>query len=67
MDIFSKVRGIVVEALGIDEEQVTEETSLGGDVFSAVEGEFDIKIPDDDKKHIATVGELVNFIKENAA
>lgn len=75
MDIFSKVKDIVVEQLGVDEEEVTEQASfiddLGADsldiveLVMAFEEEFDLEIPDEDAEKIATVGDAVNYIKEN--
>ncbi|HBF35723.1 MAG TPA: acyl carrier protein [Firmicutes bacterium] len=75
MDIFSKVKDIVVEQLGVDEEEVTEQASfvddLGADsldiveLVMALEEEFDLEIPDEDAEKIASVGDAVNYIKEN--
>ncbi|HOJ78377.1 MAG TPA: acyl carrier protein [Bacillota bacterium] len=74
--MFSKVKDIVVEQLGVDEEEVTEQASfvddLGADsldiveLVMALEEEFDLEIPDEDAEKIATVGDAVNYIKENA-
>ena len=76
MDIFGKVKEIVVEQLGVDEEEVTEQASfvddLGADsldiveLVMALEEEFDLEIPDEDAEKIASVGDAVNYIKENA-
>lgn len=76
MDIFGKVKDIVVEQLGVDEEEVTEQASfvddLGADsldiveLVMALEEEFDLEIPDEDAEKIVTVGDAVNYIKENA-
>lgn len=76
MDIFGKVKDIVVEQLGVDEEEVTEQASfvddLGADsldiveLIMALEEEFDLEIPDEDAEKIVTVGDAVNYIKENA-
>lgn len=76
MDIFGKVKEIVVEQLGVDEEEVTEQASfvddLGADsldiveLVMALEEEFDLEIPDEDAEKIVTVGDAVNYIKENA-
>ncbi|MGE5580966.1 MAG: acyl carrier protein [Bacillota bacterium] len=74
--MFSKVKDIVVEQLGVDEEEVTEQASfvddLGADsldiveLVMALEEEFDLEIPDEDAEKIVTVGDAVNYIKENA-
>ncbi|MGQ9472493.1 MAG: acyl carrier protein [Candidatus Caldatribacteriaceae bacterium] len=73
MDVFSKVKEIIVDQLGIDEEEVTPEASfiddLGADsldiveLIMAFEEEFDIEIPDEDAEKITTVGEAVEYIE----
>ncbi len=76
MDVFDKVKDIIVEQLGVDEEEVTTQASfvddLGADsldiveLVMALEEEFDLEIPDEDAEKIVTVGDAVNYIKENA-
>lgn len=76
-DVADRVKGIVVEHLGVDEAKVTENASfiddLGADSLDTVElvmafeEEFNVEISDDDANKIQTVGDAVNFIKENAA
>ena len=73
-DIPDRVRKIVVEHLGVEEDKVTESASfiddLGADsldnveLVMAFEEEFDIEIPDDAAEHIQTVGDAVKFIQE---
>lgn len=73
MDVFEKVKEIIVEQLGVDEEEVTPQASfvddLGADsldiveLVMALEEEFDMEIPDEDAEKIATVGDAVNYIK----
>lgn len=75
MSVFEKVKGIISEQLGVDEGDVTMESSfiedLGADsldiveLVMALEEEFDIVIPDEDAEKIRTVGEAVNYIKEH--
>lgn len=74
MAIFNKVKAIVVEQLGVDEEEVTLETSFESlnadsldvvELIMALEEEFDIEIPDEDAEKIKTVGQVVDYIKEN--
>lgn len=72
-DIASKVKAIIVDKLGVDESEVTNEASftndLGADSLDTVElimefeKEFDIQIPDDKAEAIATVGDAVSFIE----
>ncbi|HHV79756.1 MAG TPA: acyl carrier protein [Firmicutes bacterium] len=74
-EVFEKVKSIIVEQLQVDEDSVVPEASfvddLGADsldiveLIMALEEEFDIEIPDEDAENITTVGEAVNYIKEN--
>lgn len=74
-EIKEKVVNIIVEKLGIDAAEVTEEKSftndLGADSLDTVdlimefEKEFGVKIPDDAAEKIATVGDAIKFIEEN--
>lgn len=76
-DIAERVKKIVVEHLGVEEDKVTEAASfiddLGADSLDTVElvmafeEEFNVEIPDDTAEKIQTVGDAVGFIKENAA
>ena len=73
MDVFSKVKEIVVDQLGVDEEDVTPDASfiddLGADsldiveLIMAFEEEFDIEIPDEDAEKITTVGEAIEYVE----
>ena len=74
-EIFEKVKSIIVEQLGVTETSVTMEASfiddLGADsldiveLVMAIEEEFDIEIPDGDAEKVVTVGDVVDYIKEN--
>ncbi|MCX6249634.1 MAG: acyl carrier protein [Bacteroidetes bacterium] len=74
-DIASKVKAIIVDKLGVDENEVTPEASftndLGADSLDTVElimefeKEFDIAIPDDQAEKISTVGEAITYIENN--
>ena len=75
-EVFEKVKEIIVEQLGVAEDAVTEEASfiddLGADsldiveLIMALEEEFDIEIPDGDAEKVVTVGDVVDYIKDNA-
>ena len=75
-EIESKVKEIIVSKLGVDESEVKPEASftndLGADSLDTVElimefeKAFGISIPDDNAEKIATVGDAINYIKENA-
>ncbi|CDB32337.1 acyl carrier protein [Clostridium sp. CAG:575] len=74
-EIFEKVKGIIVEQLGVTDTSVTMEASfiddLGADsldiveLVMAIEEEFDIEIPDSDAEKVVTVGDVVDYIKDN--
>lgn len=69
--IFEKIRGIVADQLGIEEENITLETSFIEDlnadsldlfqVIMELEDEFNVKVEDVDK--IKTVGDAVKFVE----
>jgi acyl carrier protein len=75
-DITGSVKAIIVDKLGVDENEVTMEASftndLGADSLDTVElimefeKEFNIAIPDDQAEKIATVGDAVKYIEDNA-
>ena len=74
-EVLEKVKGIIVEQLGVSDSAVTMEASfiddLGADsldiveLVMALEEEFDIEIPDSDAEKVVTVGDVVDYIKEN--
>ena len=74
-EITEKVKAIIVDKLGVDENEVTPEASfsndLGADSLDTVElimeleKEFDLSIPDEEAEKIVTVGDAIAFI-ENA-
>lgn len=73
--IFEKIKEIIVDQLGVEDDEVTLEASfiddLGADsleiveLIMALEEEFGIAIPDEDVEKITTVGHAVEYIKEN--
>ncbi len=75
-DIAAKVKAIIVEKLGVDEDDITNDASftndLGADSLDTVElimefeKEFDLTIPDEEAENIATVGDAVSYIEEKA-
>lgn len=74
--IAERVKQIVAEQLGVEEDQVTNEASfmedLGADsldtveLVMALEEEFDIEIPDEDAEKIQTVQDAVDYITEHS-
>ncbi|WP_026882324.1 acyl carrier protein [Clostridium akagii] len=71
--MFDKIKGIIAEQLGLDASEIAMESSfvddLGADsldiveLIMALEEEFDIEFPDEDAEKVATVGDVVNYIK----
>ncbi|HEX9725735.1 MAG TPA: acyl carrier protein [Vicinamibacteria bacterium] len=76
MSIPEKVKTIIVDQLGVDEEQVTPDASfvddLGADsldqveLVMALEEEFGLEIPDEDAEKITRVKEAVSYIEGHA-
>lgn len=70
--IFEKVKGLIVDQLGVSEDKITMDSSfvddLGADsldiveLVMAFEEEFSLEIPDDAAEKISTVADVVNYI-----
>ncbi|MEO6190900.1 MAG: acyl carrier protein [Saprospiraceae bacterium] len=70
-----RVKKIIVDKLGVDESEVTTESSfvndLGADSLDVVElimefeKEFDTSIPDDQAEKIQTVGQAIDYLEAN--
>ena len=74
--IEEKVKNIIVEQLGVSEDQVKPEAkfieALGADSLDTVElvmafeEEFDITVPDEDAEKLTSVGEVTSYIDEQS-
>jgi len=73
-DIAARVKSIIVEKLGVNESDVTDDvtfTDLGADSLDTVElvmefeKEFNIAIPDDIAEKISTVKDAIKYIEDN--
>ena len=72
--VFERVRKIIVEQLGVEEDEVTPTASFVDDLnadsldlvelIMSMEEEFDVEIPDQDAEKIATVGDAVAYIED---
>ena len=70
--MLDKIKSIVAEQLGVDEDQVTEDASFVDDLgvdsldtvelIMAFEEEFDVEIPDEDAQKIKTVKDVIDYI-----
>ena len=75
-DLGAKVRAIIVDKLGVDDDSITDDSSftndLGADSLDTVElimefeKEFDLTIPDEDAEKIATVGDAISYLTEKS-
>ena len=72
--IFDKVKEIIMEELGVEEDKVLMESNLSEDLgadsldaielIMAVEEAFDIEIPDNEATRIKVVSDIVGFLEE---
>ncbi len=75
-EIFDKLKELVVDQLGVEEDEVTMEVSMQDDLGAdsldlvdlvmSVEEEFGVKVADEDLENIKTVGDIVNYIEDRA-
>lgn len=73
--VYDRVRSIVAERLGVEEDKVTMDAEFIGDlnadsldlveVIMAMEQEFNVEIKDEDAENIRTVGDAVQYITEH--
>ena len=75
--IKEKVKDIIVEQLGVNPEQVTDEAAfiedLGADsldiveLVMAFEEEFGVEVPDEDAEKLQKVGDVIKYIEEKSS
>lgn len=73
--VFDKLKELVAEQLGVEEDEVTLEANIQDDLgadsldvvdlITTIEDEFDLSIPDEAVENIKTVGDIVNYIEKN--
>ena len=75
MSTFDKVKDVIIDKLGVEEESIKPEAhfvnDLGADSLDTVElimefeEEFGIEIPDDDAENITTVSSAVEYVEKH--
>ena len=75
-ELYEKVKAVIVDQLGVEEDDVNEDAAFVDDLCAdsldivelvmALEEEFGVSIPDEQAEKIKTVGDAVDFITENA-
>ena len=73
--VFEKIRTILCEQFELEEDRVTMDSSLIGDLGAdsldvidlsmSIEDAFDIEVPDDEIENFKTVGDIVRFVEEH--
>lgn len=74
--VLEKVKAILADQFDVEEDTITEATSLQDDLgadsldvvdlLMSIEDEFEIEVPDEDVENIKTVGELVAYVEANS-
>ena len=74
-EIFEKLKGIIVDQLGVEESAVKPEATFVEDLSAdsldivelvmAIEEKFELEIPDQAAESIVTVQDVINYIKNN--
>lgn len=72
---FDKIKELIVEQLGVEEDVVTPEANIQNDLgadsldivdlIQTIEDEYDLSIPDEAIEEIKTVNDIVNYVEKN--
>ena len=73
---FDKIKAILADQLDVDADTLTIDTDMARDlnadsldvveVLMSIEDEFGVEIPDEEIENIKTIGNLVEYIENNA-
>jgi acyl carrier protein len=73
--VFDKIKEIIAEQLGVEEDVITVDTNLMKDleadsldaveIIMAIEDEYDIEVPDEDAEKFQTVTDIVKYVEDN--
>lgn len=73
--IFDKIKEIIVDQLGVEEETVNPDANIQDDLgadsldivdlIQTIEDEYDLSIPDEAVENIKTVGDIVSYVEKN--
>lgn len=73
--VFDKIKEIIAEQLGVEEDIITVDTNLMKDleadsldaveIIMAIEDEYDIEVPDEDAEKFQTVTDIVKYVEDN--
>ena len=73
--IFEKIKKLIADQLDVEEDSITEGSSITDDLGAdsldvvdlvmSIEDEFDVEIPEDQVENIKTVGDIVKYIEDN--
>ncbi len=76
MDVFEKVKKLIAEQFDVEENNISEDSSITDDLGAdsldvvdlvmAIQDEFNIEIPEDEVENIKTVGDIVKYIEDKA-
>ncbi|NLY71687.1 MAG: acyl carrier protein [Clostridiales bacterium] len=72
--VFEKIRELIVDQLGIEEDEITMNTHLMKDleadsldaveIIMAIEDEFGIEVPDEDAEKFQLISDIVKYVEE---
>ena len=72
--VLDVIKGMIIDQLGVSEDELQLETNLMKDleadsldsveIIMAIEDEYDIEIPDEDAERFQTIGDIVSYVEK---